>query len=195
MNAEPVPAARDDEPAAVADIRAEIGWMCQLVRYAAIAFALWALYAIASFFGSVESIDRIYGRMLDRDLTHVEVWQQVAAFSVTFVIWLVTASACYCAWRLFTNYLDGEIFAIDSAAWLRRLALLGVVAQSLDLLARPLISVLLTLHFSASQKLRIVNIFVQPTDIAILLLLFGLLALAHIQKTAADLAREHAQFV
>jgi hypothetical protein len=195
MNAESFPAARDGEAAAVADIRAEIAWICQLVRFAAIAFALWALYAIGSFFGSVESIDRFYGRMLDRDLTHVEVWQLASAFSATFVVWLFTASACYCAWRLFTNYHAGEIFTIDSAAWLRRLALLGVVAQSLDLLARPLISVLLTLHFPAGEKLRIVNIFVQPTDMAILLLLFGLLALAHIQKTAAGIAGENAQFV
>lgn len=180
---------------AIADVRAEIGWICQLVRYAAIALAVWTLYAIAAFYGSVEAIDRAYGAMLRTNLTGVTVWQQAAAFSVSFVIWLATAAACYSAWRLFSNYLDGDIFALRSALWLRRLAMFGVLAQSLDLLARPLLSVILTLHFPAGENMRIVNIFVQPTDMAILLLLFGLLALAHIQKTAADIAREHSQFV
>lgn len=180
---------------AVDDVRAEIGWICQLVRYSALALAAWTLYAIAAFYGSVEAIDRAYGAMLRTNLTGITVWQQAAAFSVSFVIWLATATACYSAWRLFSNYLDGDIFALRSALWLRRLAMFGVLAQSLDLLARPLVSVILTLHFPAGEKMRIVNIFVQPTDMAILLLLFGLLALAHIQKTAADIAREHAQFV
>jgi hypothetical protein len=176
-------------------VRREIGWICQLVRYAALAYAVWVLFLIVRLHGSAEALDRVYGRMLQRDLSGVEAWQRAAAFSVTFTIWLATASACYCAWRLFTNYLRDDIFALDSALWLRRLALFGVVAQTLDMLARPLVSVILTLHFPAGEKARIVNIFFQPTDVAILLLLLGLLALAHIQKTAAAIARENAQFV
>jgi hypothetical protein len=176
-------------------LRAQIGWICQLVRFAAAAYAIWVLYALASLYGSVESIEKTYGRMLRKDLTGLAPWQQTAAFATTFVIWLTTAAACYCAWRLFTNYRNGEIFALDSALWLRRLALFGVVSQSLEFAARPLISVILTLHFPPGEKQRIVNIFIQPSDVAILLLLFGLLALAHIQKTAADIVRENAQFV
>jgi hypothetical protein len=179
----------------LAALRAQIGWICQLVRFAALAYAIWVLYALASLYGSVESIEKVHGWLLRKDMSGVEPWQQTAAFAITFVVWLFTASACYCAWRLFTNYLTGEIFTLDSALWLRRLALFGVVAQSLDFLTRPLVSVILTLHFPAGEQQRIVNIFVQPTDVAILLLLLGLLALAHIQKTAAGIAGENAQFV
>ena len=43
--------------------------------------------------------------------------------------------------------------------------------------------------------LRIVNIAAMPDDLSTLLLLFGLLALAHIQMTAAEIADDHARIV
>ncbi len=70
-----------------------------------------------------------------------------------------------------------------------------LAAQALSILTRPLISVILTLHFPAGENLRLVNVFLLPDDVSTLLLLFGLLALAHIQKSAAQIAGEHAQFV
>jgi hypothetical protein len=172
-----------------------IRWICQSVRFAAICYALWTLYLNAAYWSSVEKIDNGYGRLLSKDLSGVRDWQQAAAFGVTFFIWLVAAYACFCAWRLFSTYLDGEIFTLKAAQWLRRLALFGLAAQALGILTRPLISVILTLHFPAGQKLRVINVFLQPDDLSTLLLLFGLLALAHIQKTAAEIAEDHAQIV
>jgi hypothetical protein len=51
------------------------------------------------------------------------------------------------------------------------------------------------MHFPEGQRLRIINFFLQPSDLAIMPLLLGLLALAHVQKTATEIAGEHAQFV
>lgn len=189
------PASLSPEPPALAALRGKIGWICQGVRIAAVAYAIWILYVLATHWSSVEAIEKIHGRMFNKDLSGVESWQQAAAFGVSFVIWLFAAGACYSAWRLFSAYLAGNIFTLDAALWLRRLAFYGVIAQVLDILTRPVISVILTWHFPPDQKLRIVNVFFLPNDLVVLLLLFGLFALAHIQKTAAEIAGEHAQIV
>ena len=176
-------------------LRSKIGWLCQIERFAAIGYALWTLYLILSLWISVESINDGFGRLLRVDLSRVQPWQQAAGFGVNISIWLLVAAACYCAWRLFSAYLAGEIFSRDTARWLQRLALFGLIAQTADILLRPVTSIILTLHFPPDQKLRIVNIFLLPNDFVVLFLLVGLLALAHIQRAAAEIATENAQFV
>jgi len=184
-----------DTPAAPPALRGKIEWICQSVRFAALGYALWTLYINVSFWGDLDAIKNVYGRFLQRDLSGLEPWQQAAAFGLHFFIWLLAAYACYCAWRLFSAYLQGDIFSPRSVLWLRRLALWGLAAQLLGIVVRPLVSVIMTMHFPADQKLRIVNVFAQPEDLSTLLLLFGLLALAHIQKTAAEIADDHARIV
>lgn len=176
-------------------LRRRIGWICQITRVAAVIYVLWLLYALTTYWSSVETIDAHHGRMLNKDLSQIEGWQQGAAFALQFGIWLFAAYVAYSAWRLFTLYLDGRIFTPDSALWLRRVALFGVIAQMLDIVTRPLLSVLLTLHFPAGQNLRLISVYLVPNDLALLVLLFGLLALAHIQKTAAEIVDDNAQIV
>jgi hypothetical protein len=189
---------RLDSPAAnaqLAALRKKIGWICQSVRIAALAYAIWVLYLLTTYWSDATAINNGYGRFLHKDLSGIAPWQQAAAFGLNFAIWLFAAAACYSAWRLFTTYLAGNIFTLDAALWLRRLALYGVIAQGLGIATRPLISVILTMHFPAGQQLRIVNVFFQPDDLAMMLLLLCLLALAHVHKTAAEIAGEHALFV
>jgi hypothetical protein len=184
-----------DVPAAPPALRGKIAWICQSVRFAALGYAVWTLYINVSFWSDAARINEGYGALLHRDLSDVQPWQQAVAFGVNFVAWLLAALACYGAWRLFTGYLQGQIFTPQSALWLRRLALYGIAAQLLGVAIRPVLSVILTMHFPAGQKLRIINIFAIPDDLSTLLLLFGLLALAHIQKTAAEIADDHARIV
>jgi hypothetical protein len=177
------------------DLRRKIGWLCHAVRYAALGYALWLLYALVAYWTNVEKIGKGYGRLLDRDLSGMAGWQPALALGVHLVIWSVAAFACFSAWRLFTGFLAGRIFTADAARQLRRVALFGAVSVLLDIATRPLISVILTLHFPAGQQMRVVSLFFRPEDLVLLLLLFALLALAHVQKTAAEIAGEHAQFV
>jgi hypothetical protein len=176
-------------------LREKIGWICQGARYAAVAYALWVIFLQAEYWSDISAINAGYGRLLQRDLSEIGPWQQAGAFGVNLVVWLLVAYACYSAWRLFSRYLDGEIFSIEATKWLRRLAIFGIAAQALAILTRPLISVILTLHFPAGHQMRIVNVFFQPNDLATLLLLVVLLTLAHIQKIAAEIADDHAKFV
>ncbi len=178
-----------------AELRKKIGWICQTLRFAVLVYAVWTLALNVIYWSDVAAIESGYGRLLQKDLSGLQPWQQASAFAVSFVVWLFAAYACYCGWRLFSSYLKGGIFSLESALWLRRLALYGATAQALAIAVRPLISVLLTLHFPAGQKLRVINIFLLPNDMLTLVLLLGFLALAHIQKSAAEIADDHAQIV
>ncbi len=191
----PAPFTDMPQGARLLTLRKKIGWICQIVRFAAPAYAAWVLYLNVDYWSDTAAINNGYGRLLQRDLSAIAPSQQAAAFGVDFAVWLFAAYACYSSWRLFTLYLSGDVLTPGAARWLRKLALYGAIAQILSVVTRPLVSLILTLHFPAGQKLRIVNIFFQPNDLALLLLLFVLLALAHIQKSAAEIASEHAQFV
>ncbi|MGO9674732.1 MAG: DUF2975 domain-containing protein [Methylocella sp.] len=174
-------------------LRGRIGWICHGVRVAAVVYPVWILWLLAAYWSDPAQVAAGYGHLLKADLSGIALWQEGAAFAVDFVVWLFTAGACYAGWRLFSTYLRGRIFTLDAALWLRRLALLGVMAQLIAILTRPLISIIVTLHLP--QGHRVVNIFLQPGDLLTLLLLAILLALAHIFKTAAEIAGEHSQFV
>jgi hypothetical protein len=185
-------AALPDNPQTVA-LRGKIGWICHGVRFAAVVYPAWVLWLLAGYWSDPAQIAAGYGRFLKVDLSGIARWQQGAAFAVDFVVWLFTAGACYAGWRLFSTYLRGRIFTLDAALWLRRVALLGLAAQLIAILTRPLISLIITAHLP--QGHRLVNLFLLPGDLLTLLLLAVLLALAHIFKTAAEIAGEHSQFV
>lgn len=173
-------------------LRARIGWLCQLLRIAAVAYGVWT-FATFSYFWSNEALVAARFDDLGVDVAGASAAQRLAAFGVGLVIWLLLVAACYSGWRLFSVYLAGRIFTADAAVWLRRLALFGLLAALIDIATRPLISIILTAHKEAGQHM--VSVFFRPEDLSTLLLLATLLALAHIQKTAADIANEHAQFV
>jgi hypothetical protein len=179
----------------LAALKKRIGWICQCVRFSAAGLAVWTLALNIFYWSDAKAISNSYGRLLEKDLSGLQIWQQAGAFGVNFLVWLLSACACYSAWRLFTAYLRGSIFAAETNRWLHRTALYGVAAQALSIVTRPLVSVILTMHFPAGQKLRVLNIFLQPSDLSTLLLLLGLLALAHIQAAATEIAEDHAQIV
>jgi hypothetical protein len=185
----------DTHATAEAALRKRIGWICQATRFTAATYAVWLLFALTRFWTSVPTVAGHFGRIFEKDLSSIEPWQQAAGFGLQFGIWLFAAYACYSAWRLFTLYLNGGVFTADATLWLRRVAFFGALAQGLEIVTRPLMSILLTLHFPVGQKLRLISVYLQPNDLAFLMLLFGLLALAHIQRTATEIVNDHAQIV
>lgn len=181
-----------DSTPRLAGLHARIGWLCQLLRVAAIAYAVWTLATIIYFWSDQALVVEQFGR-LGVDASDVGPLQRLAAFAVSFVIWQFLAAACYSGWRLFSSYLSGSVFTADAAIWLRRLALFGLVAALVDIAARPLISLILTAHKPAGAH--VVSVYFRTEDLSTVLLLATLLALAHIQKTATDIADENEQFV
>ncbi|MGJ0534253.1 DUF2975 domain-containing protein [Methylocystis sp.] len=173
-------------------LRRRIGWLCQTLRFALVGYCLWMLVTIVKFW-SDESLVVSRFASLKVDVEDLSADQRLAAFGVSFVIWTLLVVACYAGWRLFSGYLEGRIFTPDAAGWLRCLALAGLIAALVDIATRPLTSLILTAHKAAGAHM--VSIYLRPEDLSTLMLLATLLALAHIQKTAADIADENAQIV
>lgn len=173
-------------------LRRRIGWLCQALRFALVAYCLWMLVTIAMFWSDEPRVTANFA-MLKVDVAGLSDVQRLGGFGVSFVIWILLVGACHAGWRLFSAYLQGRIFTPDAAGWLRQLALMGLVAALVDIAARPLTSLILTAHKAAGGH--VVSLYFRPEDLSTLLLLATLLALAHIQKTATDIADENAQIV
>ncbi|WP_036279471.1 DUF2975 domain-containing protein [Methylocystis sp. ATCC 49242] len=176
----------------LAALRRRIGWLCQTLRFALVGYCLWMIVSIAMFWSDEERVVANFAT-LKVDVEGLSAAQRLGGFGVSGVIWLLLVAACYSGWRLFSAYLEGRIFAPAAAGWLRCLALMGLIAALVDIPARPIMSLILTGHKAAGQH--IVSVYFRPEDLSTLMLLATLLALAHIQKTAADIADENAQIV
>lgn len=168
---------------------------CQIVRFTAVILAGWLLLEIIRLWSNVERIDSYFGPVFKKDLSGIEPWQQFAGSFIYLLIWSLGAAACYSIWRVFSAYLNHQIFSLNTTLWLKRAAMLGLAAKLLDICARPLISVILTLHFPAGQKLRLISLYLAPNDLIILALLLALFAIAHILMVATEIAQDNAQIV
>jgi hypothetical protein len=174
-------------------LRRRIGWLCQFVRWGAIAYAAWVLAGIASYWSDPPRVARHWSAWLHADVPAPEPWQQAVGFAIHFALWVAVAAAVWSVWRLFSSYLDGSVFTADAATWLRRVGLFGLAAQLGDMLARPLVSAVVTASQPAGARLA--SVFAQPPDLLNFVFLLGFLALAHIFKAAAEIAEDHAQIV
>ncbi len=174
-------------------LRQRIGWLCHALRLAAVAYSLWMLTTILRFWTDPLLVESRFQHGLGVDVSGASDMQRLGASVLSFVVWCLLVAACYSGWQLFSTYLAGRIFTPDAATWLRRLALFGLVAALVDIAARPLTSLILTAHKGEGQH--IVSVYFRHEDLSTLLLLATLLALAHIQKTAADIADEHSQII
>lgn len=170
-----------------------IGRLCRILRIAVVAYGLAAFCAVALFWSDEQRVASHFSNALRVDVSGASGAQRLGGFCVSLVIWLVLVAACLSGWRLFSIYLAGRIFTPDAARQLRLLALFGLVAALVDIATRPLVSLILTAHKAAGGH--IVSLYLRSEDISTVLLLATLLALAHVQKTAADIADEHSQFV
>ena len=170
-------------------LRERIGWLCQFVRFSALGYAVWTLQSIMMLWLNRDRVIHHYGTWLRVDISGFADWQRVAGFVMHFGIWLLVAACVYNAWRLFSGFLAGRIFSLDAAILLRRCALFGLAAQIADMATRPLITGLLSLHLPKGA--RAMAVAFNQNDLVFLMFLAAFVALAHVFKTAAEIAEEH----
>jgi hypothetical protein len=174
-------------------LRRKIGWLCQFVRFAALAYAGWVCWTVATLWLDRDRVSRAYGTWLKADLSGLQDWQMLAGFAVHTLICAFVLAACRSTWQLFSGYLQGRIFTLDAAIWLRRIGFFGLLAEIADIITRPILSVIISAHLPAGH--RMVGIAVNQNDLAFLMLLTAILALAHIFTKAAELAAENEAIV
>lgn len=170
-------------------LRRQIGWLCHAIRLMAIAYPVWVIGTIVDLWLDKTDVIRRYGAWLKVDLSGIEAWQRVAGFSLHAIICVFIVAACWSVWRLASGFLKGRIFTPDAALWLRRAGSYGLIAEICDILARPAMSLVVTAHMP--QGHRHIGIALNQNDLAFLMFLTALVALAHIFKKAADIAEEN----
>lgn len=174
-------------------LRRQIGWLCQFVRFAAAGYASWVCFSVVTLWLDKADVAKRYGQWLRADLSGIQDGQRVAGFALHAIICAFVIAACYAAWKLFSGYLEGRIFTLDAGIWLRRIGLFGLLAEGVDIIARPLMSMIVSVHLPQGQ--RMVGIALNQNDLAFLMLLTALLALAHIFTKAAEIAQENEEIV
>lgn len=176
-----------------AALRARIGWLCHLLRLAALAYAVWVFVLVALHWSDGPEVTRVYSHLLRATLTEVPQGQRLGGFLVQMVSWGLLVGACVAMWRLFSGFLAGRVFTLDAALTLRCVALFGLAAETVDMIGRPLLSVLVSIHMPQGQ--RHLGFFFQTNDLLNLMFLGGLLALAQVFKVAAEIAEDNAAIV
>lgn len=177
----------------LAPLRHQIGWLCHAIRVMALAYPTWVIWTVVDLWLDKAEVARRYGAWLKADLSGMADWQRVAGFSLHAIICVFVAAACWSTWQLASGFLKGRIFTLDATIWLRRIGTFGIIAEICDILFRPVMSVVVSAHMPQGQ--RHIGIALNQNDLAFLMFLTALVALAHVFKKAAEIAAENEEII
>ena len=175
------------------DLRARIGWICHALRIAAVLWITWSLTFVVYYWSDKAQVLRNYGQLFSADLSDVSAARYAAAFSAVMVGLAVAAVVVVCIWRLAGTYLEGRIFTVDAALWLRRTGLAGISAVIVSVLMRILTASILVGRFVPISPRG--YYYLLPQDLLHMIFAVFVFALAHIFKAAAEMAQDQAQIV
>ncbi|HSV24128.1 MAG TPA: DUF2975 domain-containing protein [Xanthobacteraceae bacterium] len=181
-----------------AALRARIGWLCHLIRLGAVGWPAWNLGLLfwQWHWRDLAKITENLGRALNADLHGLSYSQIDLAFVLVLCQVAFQAAVSYCIWRLFGSFLQGRIFTVDAAIWMRRIGITELVAVLVSLVLRRVTVFILTSH--AHLPATTVLSFGQPVvplDLIQVMFCFFVIGLAQIFKTAAEMADDHARIV
>ncbi|WP_457796097.1 DUF2975 domain-containing protein [Methylocystis sp. S23] len=176
-----------------AALRAKIGWLCHAIRTLAIGYAMLTLWGFYHSWAARSPYELTTMRLFGLDVSGASAAQWNAVLAMSLVLWLFVAALAFCVWRLFSTYLKGAVFSLEAALWLRRTGIAGLMAIVADFVERSAVVYTLAAHLPESAKAR--HMFIGTEDFVHIILALMLLALAHIQKTAAEIADDNAQIV
>jgi hypothetical protein len=174
-------------------LKHKVAGLCHLIRWASLAWIGWTLAIILKKWTNIEVLKQTWGRYLNLDLTALPASHHAAAFSVILLDWAIAALLVVFVWRLFGCYLRGSIFTTEAVTQMRNIGLAGVASVTADMIARPLIQVLLSWHLGAGG--RSFSFWAEPNDILHILMALFVVALAHIFKAGVEIADDHRQII
>jgi len=195
MSATMPTAMSEASPASQANLPARIRWLCQLIRIAALLWVGWILVNVARGWYAADParlMDNL-NRGLNAGVSEISKGQIAGFFTGNFGIWLLDTVIAYCIWQLTGRYLQGRIFTVDAALWMRRLGVTGLITVLGMVAWRRASLLIVTMHGNMpAGTVLLSGQWVTPPDLMRLLFCLFLVALAHIFKAAAELADDHA---
>ena len=177
----------------ISTLRRKIGWICQAIRGLLVFNAVFSLYGLfhAYWLRKPEELGGIAVTQIDFSGASDGQWNAVLALSLA--LWLVIVFMSYAIFCVFTLYLEGRVFTVEAAVWLRRAGLLGFATIAADFLWRTAVVYILAAHLPETVPHK--HMFVGTADVFHVALALILFALGQVQKTAAEIADDHAQIV
>jgi hypothetical protein len=182
-------------PPSQVELRGRIGRLCHLIRAVTIGWIGWTLLATIWAWSDQAKLVGNLGHYLNADLSGITQAEYLWAAIVGVSAWTPVVAVGYCMWRLVGTYLDGRIFTVDAAAWMRRLGIAGLVAVLVDIVFRRIIWWILTSHGNIPLSTRLYTQVVVPQDLLYIVFCLFVVAIAHIFKTAAEIAEDNARIV
>lgn len=186
-------AALESTPPGNSALPPHVAILSHLIRWTALAWIGWGLFQVMQRWSDVDGIKRGWGHYLKIDLSALPVEHYWMAFGVVVIDWAIAAVIVVFVWRLFGCYLRGQIFSTQAVRELRLLGFSGVVAVAADVVARPVIQAIFTLHVAAPKPA--FKVLIEPNDLLHLLMALSLVALAVIFKSGVDIADDHRQII
>jgi Protein of unknown function (DUF2975) len=174
-------------------LQQKVAGLCHLIRWASLAWIGWALAIILQKWTNIEVLKQTWGRYLNLDLTALPASHHAFAFAVVLFDWAIAALLVVFVWRLFGCYLRGSIFTAEAVTEMRNIGYAGVASVAADMIARPLIQVLLSWHLGAGA--RSFTFWAEPNDVLHILMALFVVALAHIFKAGVEIADDHRQII
>lgn len=105
----------------------------------------------------------------------------------------VLGIALHAVWRTFDVLADGEALDAMAGQWLKRAGFAFAATAALIIVARPVLSLAVSMNAPAGQ--RFVTVGIGSSELLALLIAGVLVALGHILALAAEISRENREFV
>jgi hypothetical protein len=164
-----------------------------LLRATAVAYAMWVLWRILSWWLNTAEVAKGMGRFLNRDLSAMSAWQSYACLGLDIAAWAFLMAAVLYSWQFLSNLQRTLAFTPTGAKQLMRCAQTGLICQAATLLSNPFKTFLLTSHLSRDQQLWYWGL--APSAVLGVILCLALLMFALVYVWALEIADENKGFV
>lgn len=104
-------------------IRARWAWAFHLGRILVVVWAAWHLWHLSLLLSDRSATLQHIGKAFETDLAGVSDLRYVAAVAVSVVVHVILLFFCIGLWRLFTLFLAGRLFTVETACQMRMVGL------------------------------------------------------------------------
>lgn len=175
-------------------LRLKIGALCHFVRAMGVVYLAWILVAILRFWVNEEWVIFGFGARLKTNIGGVSVLQRIEACGVDLINWLFLLGVVVAVWRLFGGFLNGSIFTIDAARRLRSVGTVGIATVIVGFFCQPIKAMIVTSHLPVKPEFANMLVF-DPAFLLNFTFCAMLIALAHVFKSASELASDNAGII
>ncbi len=166
--------------------------LSHLLRAVSAGYAVWVLWRIVTWWLDADKVRRGYSSFLERDLSGMADWQRYAALGVDSVAWVLLAVAVVHCWK-FLNFLTQPTRWNDATLHITRCAWFAIACETITELTRPVQSLLMTIHLSATEQVWKLNF--RTIDMLAILFCLALLLFAYVFAWTVEIAEENRSFV